>query len=106
MTGTGFDTEGADTTLMSLSGVGFAGPRRQLPAQHGIEACMDFATACLPTQQAAAAGIAVTKSTSPMAITPANCFVHVQAGFTMSATLNEVLQFHTHGTVALHTAFV
>ncbi|HEX7419717.1 MAG TPA: hypothetical protein VF505_07505 [Thermoanaerobaculia bacterium] len=104
--GLGFATEGAEMTLMSLSRVGPDEASRQLPAQHGIEACIAGVADDLPMQHAAAAGTAETKSTSAIANAPAKYFVHVQARFMMCATPYSVSQFHIHPAVALHTAFV
>src|ERR1700682_6224654 len=63
-TGIGFASGGVEARVMSRSRVMFAVVSRQLSAQHGIDACiaailpLDF-----PTQQAATAGMAATKST-------------------------------------------
>jgi hypothetical protein len=92
-TGIGF-AERVEARVMSRSRVVFAVVSRQLSAQHCIDECvagillLDFST-----QHAAAAGSAVTKSTSATAIADANRFVNVDAGFTMDRTPQAVSVF-------------
>jgi hypothetical protein len=80
----GFASEGVDATVMSRSRVVLAVVSRQLSAQHGIEECIAAILLLgLPTQHAAAAGSAVTKSTRTTAIAVANRFVNLEAAFTV-----------------------
>lgn len=93
-TGIGFASEGIDATVISRWRVEFAVVRPQLSVQHGIDACIAAILLLgLPTQHAAAAGSAVTKSTSATAIALANRFVNVEARFTIDRTPQAVSVF-------------
>jgi hypothetical protein len=83
-TGIGFASEGVDAIVMSRSRVGFAVVSRQLSAQHGIDECIAAILLLgLPTQHAAAAGRAATRSTSATASALANRLVNVELCFTI-----------------------
>jgi hypothetical protein len=86
-TAIGFASERAEASVMSRSRVAFAVVSRQLPAQHGIdESITAILLLSFPRQHAAAAGSAVTKSTSATANAVANRFVNVKPGFTIYPT--------------------